>query len=72
MKKNVLLTGGAGYIGSHNVRAFKAHGEEVIVIENGKLKIKCERSHAPRWVQKVLYRPLIINYPLSITHKVRL
>ena len=30
----VLICGGAGYIGSHNVRAFKAHGEEVIVIDS--------------------------------------
>ena len=30
----VLICGGAGYIGSHNVRAFLNHGEEVIVIDN--------------------------------------
>ena len=31
---SVLICGGAGYIGSHNVRAFTAHGENVIVIDN--------------------------------------
>ncbi len=31
---SILICGGAGYIGSHNVRAFKAHGEDVIVIDN--------------------------------------
>ena len=31
---SVLICGGAGYIGSHNVRAFTAHGEDVIVIDN--------------------------------------
>ncbi|MBQ9628460.1 MAG: UDP-glucose 4-epimerase, partial [Synergistaceae bacterium] len=31
---SVLICGGAGYIGSHNVRAFKAHGEDVIVIDS--------------------------------------
>ena len=31
---SVLICGGAGYIGSHNVRAFIAHGEDVIVIDN--------------------------------------
>ncbi|MBR0234727.1 MAG: UDP-glucose 4-epimerase GalE [Synergistaceae bacterium] len=31
---SVLICGGAGYIGSHNVRAFMAHGENVIVIDN--------------------------------------
>ena len=31
---SVLICGGAGYIGSHNVRAFTAHGENVIVVDN--------------------------------------
>ncbi len=31
---SVLICGGAGYIGSHNVRAFKAHGEDVIVVDS--------------------------------------
>lgn len=31
---SVLICGGAGYIGSHNVRAFLNHGESVIVIDN--------------------------------------
>ena len=31
---SVLICGGAGYIGSHNVRAFKAHGDDVIVVDN--------------------------------------
>lgn len=31
---SVLICGGAGYIGSHNVRAFTAHGEDVIVVDN--------------------------------------
>ena len=31
---SVLICGGAGYIGSHNVRAFLNHGENVIVIDN--------------------------------------
>ncbi|MCR4817795.1 MAG: UDP-glucose 4-epimerase GalE [Fretibacterium sp.] len=30
----VLICGGAGYIGSHNVKAFLARGEEVIVLDN--------------------------------------
>ncbi|MBQ3654905.1 MAG: UDP-glucose 4-epimerase GalE [Synergistaceae bacterium] len=30
----VLICGGAGYIGSHNVRAFTEHGEEVIVVDS--------------------------------------
>mgnify|MGYP002624387963 CR=1 FL=1 len=31
---SVLICGGAGYIGSHNVRTFMAHGENVIVVDN--------------------------------------
>ena len=31
---SVLICGGAGYIGSHNVRAFAEHGDEVIVVDN--------------------------------------
>lgn len=31
---SVLICGGAGYIGSHNVRAFSKHGEDVIVVDN--------------------------------------
>ena len=30
----VLICGGAGYIGSHNVRVFMKHGEEVVVVDN--------------------------------------
>lgn len=31
---SVLICGGAGYIGSHNVRAFSKHGEDVVVVDN--------------------------------------
>ncbi|HVJ48715.1 UDP-glucose 4-epimerase GalE [Desulfitobacterium sp.] len=36
----VLVTGGAGYIGSHTVAEFQAQGEEVIVLDN------LEKGHA--------------------------
>lgn len=29
----ILVCGGAGYIGSHNVRALLARGEEAVVID---------------------------------------
>ncbi|GAA0319182.1 UDP-glucose 4-epimerase GalE [Bacillus carboniphilus] len=31
---SILITGGAGYIGSHTVRAFLDHAEEVVVVDN--------------------------------------
>ncbi|MBQ6972454.1 MAG: UDP-glucose 4-epimerase GalE [Synergistaceae bacterium] len=31
---SVLICGGAGYVGSHNVRAFTQHGEDVIVVDS--------------------------------------
>lgn len=31
---SVLICGGAGYVGSHNVRAFAEHGDDVIVADN--------------------------------------
>ena len=30
----VLICGGAGYVGSHNVKAFIEHGEQVIVVDS--------------------------------------
>ncbi len=34
MKETILITGGAGYIGSHMVRQLAAHGHKVIVFDN--------------------------------------
>ena len=34
MKKTVLVTGGAGYIGSHAVRQLLDHDFDVIVVDN--------------------------------------
>lgn len=31
---SILVTGGAGYIGSHTVRYFLEHNEEVVVVDN--------------------------------------
>ena len=34
MTDTVLVTGGAGYIGSHTVRALRAAGREVVVLDS--------------------------------------
>ena len=33
MKKGVLVTGGAGYIGSHTVKALGLNGEHIVVLD---------------------------------------
>ena len=35
----VLVTGGAGYVGSHAVRAFRARGHDTVVFDNHKRPI---------------------------------
>ncbi len=34
MKKNILVTGGAGYIGSHTAYLLAAHGHSIVVLDN--------------------------------------
>ena len=34
MKKNILITGGAGYIGSHTAKAFLDKGYDVTILDN--------------------------------------
>ena len=36
---SVLICGGAGYIGSHNVRALLDRGESVVVLEIGRAHV---------------------------------
>ncbi len=42
----ILITGGAGYIGSHTTEFFKNNGEEIIVVDNlqtgNKASINCD------------------------------
>lgn len=46
---NILVTGGAGYIGSHTVRALEKKGYEAIVIDN------LSKGHRPAVQKSVLY-----------------
>jgi len=45
MKKTVLVTGGAGYVGSHCCKAFAAAGWQVVVLDN----LSRGRRDAVRW-----------------------
>lgn len=33
-KLSILITGGAGYIGSHTVKYFQEQNEEIVVVDN--------------------------------------
>ncbi|TGE33592.1 UDP-glucose 4-epimerase GalE [Desulfosporosinus sp. Sb-LF] len=46
----ILVTGGAGYIGSHTVAEFIAKGEEVIVLDN------LEKGHCDAVLSKIFYQ----------------
>lgn len=46
----VLITGGAGYIGSHTVAEFMAQGEEVIVLDN------LQKGHRDAVLAKIFYQ----------------
>ncbi|MDE7330162.1 MAG: NAD-dependent epimerase/dehydratase family protein, partial [Clostridia bacterium] len=42
MNKKILVTGGAGYIGSHTVAQLSADGYDVVILDN--LSTSCEES----------------------------
>jgi UDP-glucose-4-epimerase GalE len=49
--RSVLVTGGAGYIGSHAVKALRARGESVIVYDNFRQGHRAAASHATSVVE---------------------
>ncbi len=54
----LLVTGGAGFIGSHMVRMLLAHGHEVIVLDN------LSNGHRDAVPQGLLYEGDILDRPL--------
>ena len=58
-KKNVIVTGGCGYIGSHVARAFKEAGDHVVVIDN------VEREHTLKNVDGYLIEDFASDAALS-------
>ena len=44
MKKRILITGGAGFIGSHPCEKLLKEGNEVIYVDNFKKSLKLKRN----------------------------
>ncbi|MEM9108556.1 MAG: UDP-glucose 4-epimerase GalE [Planctomycetota bacterium] len=62
--KNILVTGGAGYIGSHCVKRLAADGYNVTVLDN------CERGHGVAVDRASKYKAKLIRADLRDTSRV--
>ncbi|BAL26256.1 hypothetical protein AZKH_3972 [Azoarcus sp. KH32C] len=58
----VLVTGGAGYIGSHTCVELLAGGHEVVVVDN----LSNSKLEAIRRVEEIAGRSLAGFYPLDV------
>jgi len=56
---SVLVTGGAGYIGSHTVRALRAEGRDVVVLDSLELGHRAAVIDAPLEVGDIANRQLV-------------
>ncbi len=57
----VLVTGGAGYIGSHTVRALRATGRDVVVLDSLELGRRDAVLDAPLVVGEITDRDLVVD-----------
>ena len=55
----VLVTGGAGYIGSHTVRALRRDGRDVVVLDSLELGHRAAVLDAPLVVGDIADRDLV-------------
>ena len=46
---SILVCGGAGYIGSHNVRLLQSRGEEPVVLDNLRTGRRCPQACPCMW-----------------------
>ena len=60
MSKNIIVTGGCGYIGSHVARAFKQHGDTVTVID------RVQRDHTLKEVDGYFIGDFVSEGALSV------
>lgn len=67
----ILITGGAGYIGSHTLAYFLQQGEEVVVVDNLKTGHRKALSAAANLVQEIP-KPTLAFYPVDLQDKIRL
>jgi dTDP-L-rhamnose 4-epimerase len=49
--QKVLITGGAGFIGSHLTKILRAKGYAVIILDNLSPQIHGDSAHAPEWME---------------------
>ena len=61
-RMTVLVTGGAGFIGSHTCVELLEHGHEVIVVDNYSNSSRAALAH----VEKVAGRPLVASYEVDL------
>ena len=57
MTQRFLVTGGAGYVGSHLVAALVERGDSVVVIDNLRTGHRGERAHGQSNRQRRTARP---------------
>lgn len=67
----ILITGGAGYIGSHTLAHFLQQGETVVVVDNLKTGHREALSAAPRLTGEKT-NPPVTFYPVDLQDKIRL
>ncbi|WP_031080063.1 UDP-glucose 4-epimerase GalE [Streptomyces sp. NRRL S-118] len=68
LPRTVLVTGGAGFIGSHTCVELLDHGHEVVVVDNH----QNSSPEALTRVQKVAGRPLVASYDVDVLDRAAL
>lgn len=64
----ILVTGGAGYIGSHACQALMAAGHEVVIVDN----LSNSKAESLPALERLVGRPLAGFYPIDLRNKVEL
>ncbi len=59
----ILVTGGAGYIGSHTVYALLDRGDEVVVLDNLSTGVRAQVGEGARFVQGDIANSALVKRP---------